>query len=83
MSRLPATVRRLPARVRVAAAIEALEPEARRVLTLRLVEGLSALETAGALRLPARRVERLLIEALERIVAETASRPRRAQRRAA
>jgi len=82
--RLPAAVRRLPARVRVAAAIEKLDPRTQHVLALRLAEGLSALEASGALQIPASRIERILLEALDRIAAEAMpARPRRTLRRAA
>lgn len=62
--RLPARVRQLPARVRLAAALEALPEADRLVLSLRLLEGLSTLETAGATRLTAREVEKRMATAL-------------------
>ena len=62
--RLPARVRQLPARVRLAAAIEALPELDRIVLTLRLLEGLSAIEAAGTMRLTAREVEQRTSSAL-------------------
>lgn len=55
--RLPLSVNRLPQRIRLAAAIESLPERDRLVLMLRLLEGLSALETAGALRITVREVE--------------------------
>ena len=55
--RLPLTVSRLPQRIRLAAAIEALPERDRHLLMLRLLEGLSALETAGALRITVREEE--------------------------
>jgi DNA-directed RNA polymerase specialized sigma24 family protein len=82
--RLPSSVRRLPGRVRVAAALETLEPAERRVLALRLLEGLSPLETSGALKMPVRRVEQTLESALARIAEHAGvTRSRPAQRRAA
>ena len=79
--RLPAGVGRLPVRVRLAAAIEGLPELDRRVLELRLLEGLSALECAGTLRLSVREVERRHAAVLLLLARELASRP--AQRRAA
>ena len=55
--RLPKQVDRLPVRVRLAAAIESLPEAERLVLSLRLLEGLSPLEAAGALKLEVREVE--------------------------
>lgn len=55
--RLPKQVDRLPVRVRLAAAIESLPEAERIVLSLRLLEGLSPLEAAGALKLEVREVE--------------------------
>ena len=55
--RLPKHVDRLPVRVRLAAAIESLPEAERLVLSLRLLEGLSPLEAAGALKLEVREVE--------------------------
>ena len=55
--RLPKHVDRLPVRVRLAAAIESLPEAERIVLSLRLLEGLSPLEAAGALKLEVREVE--------------------------
>ncbi|MEY4070625.1 MAG: hypothetical protein RL721_1239 [Candidatus Eisenbacteria bacterium] len=57
-ARLPKQVRELPVRVRLAAAIEALPETDRLVLSLRLLEGLSVAETAAALKLDRREVER-------------------------
>jgi DNA-directed RNA polymerase specialized sigma24 family protein len=62
--RLPAGVRRLPSRVRLAAAIEALPDVDRLVLSLRLLEGLSAQETAGALRVSVSEVEKRTASAM-------------------
>ncbi len=84
MSRLPAAVNALPEQVRVAAAIEKLETRERHVLELVLLERLTTLETAGALRLTVREVERLLTTALECVAAEAGcALGRRTQRRAA
>ena len=55
--RLPKQVDRLPVRVRLAAAIESLPEAERLVLSLRLLEGLSPIEAAGALKLEVREVE--------------------------
>ena len=55
--RLPKHVDRLPVRVRLAAAIESLPEAERLVLSLRLLDGLSPLEAAGALKLEVREVE--------------------------
>ena len=55
--RLPKQVDRLPVRVRLAAAIESLPEAERLVLSLRMLDGLSPLEAAGALKLEVREVE--------------------------
>lgn len=55
-ARLPQQVQRLSARVRIAAAIEAMCEADRIVLTLRVLEGLSELETAGVLKIDVREV---------------------------
>ena len=80
-SRLPSGVSRLPARVRLAAAIEALGEADRQVLVLRLVEGLSPLETAGTLKLTVRETELRFAAALQSLARELGARP--ALRRAA
>jgi DNA-directed RNA polymerase specialized sigma24 family protein len=77
-SRLPAAVRRLAPRVRLAAALECLPEPQRLVLALRLVDGLSPLETAGALRVSAREVESRFAAALESIAGELGASARRA-----
>lgn len=64
-ARLPQQVQKLPARVRLAAAIEALHENDRLVLSLRLLEGLSALETAGAMKIDVREVEMRTNAAME------------------
>lgn len=81
MRRLPTEIHRLPPRVRLAAAIEALPQAERLILTLRLVEGLSSLEAAGTLRLKVREVEKRTASALLALAHELGS--RRALRRAA
>jgi DNA-directed RNA polymerase specialized sigma24 family protein len=84
MRRLPAAVNDLPERVRVDAAIEALEPRDRHVLSLLLVERLTPIEAAGVLRMSVRQVELALDQLLARIASETGvSRSRSAQRRSA
>ncbi len=72
--RLPAAVRRLPTRVRLAAALEALPEHDRLILALRLLEGLTALEAAGALRMGAREVEQRLGLALSSLARELGER---------
>ena len=64
-ARLPKKVAQLPLRVRLAAALEALPETDRRVLTLRLLEGLSVVEVAGALNLRRADVERRTTMVLE------------------
>jgi DNA-directed RNA polymerase specialized sigma24 family protein len=73
--------RRLPERARLAAALEALPEMDRLVLSLRLIEGLSTLETAGALRVKADEVEKRMASALLKLSPQTGVRP--ASRRAA
>lgn len=72
-ARLPRAVGRLPLRVRLAAAIERLPETQRRVLALRLLDGLSTLETAGALKLTALDVESRFTAALETLASEIGS----------
>jgi len=71
--RLPVAVRRLPLRVRLAAAIERLPEAQRMVLALRLLDGLSTIEAAGALKLTARDVESRFASALESLAGELGS----------
>ena len=78
---LPPVVRKLPLRVRMQAAIEKLEARERQVLSLMVVEGLTALEAAGAMGLSKRAVETSYQGAIEAIAAETGA--RKTQRRAA
>ncbi|MEQ1834031.1 MAG: sigma factor-like helix-turn-helix DNA-binding protein [Candidatus Eisenbacteria bacterium] len=68
--RLPARVRQLPERVRMAAALEALNETDRLVLTLCLIEGLTLLEAAGALQLTVREAERRMTTAMEALTLE-------------
>ncbi len=72
--RLPSAVLRLPGRVRLAAALEAMPEPDRLVLSLRLLEGLSAVEAAGALRMSAREVEQRLGLALSSLARELGER---------
>lgn len=65
MRRLPAAVTRLPRKVRVAAALEKLGARDRQVLSLILLERLTPLEAAGALRLDVRRVEHVLAYSMD------------------
>ena len=69
-ARLAARPARDQARVRLAAAIAALPEQDRLALSLRLLEGLSTLEIAGALRVPAAEVERRLAAALKALAGE-------------
>ena len=77
-ARLPVAVERLPLRVRLSAAIERLPESQRLVLALRLLDGLSAIETAGALKLTSREVDSRLALALEALAEEMGSARRRA-----
>jgi DNA-directed RNA polymerase specialized sigma24 family protein len=62
-SRAGSTDRAAEARKRLAAALDALPELDRLVLSLRLLEELSALEAAGALHVPAPEVERRTLAA--------------------
>ncbi len=79
--RPPSRDRRASARERLAAAVQALPELERLVLSLRLLEGLSALETAAALSITARGVEQRTNVALRSLAQELAARA--ALRRAA
>ncbi len=70
MSRLPRDVRELPVRVRLMAALDALPETDRLVLSLYLLEGLSPLEIAGALRLTSGVVEQRRVAALTTVARE-------------
>ncbi len=70
MRRLPDAVRALPEGIRASAAIESLSPRERSVLALMLLEGLTPMETAGALGTSARQVERLYTAALDSVTRE-------------
>ena len=63
-ARARATAHRSLSLARIAAALGALSERDRLILSLRLVEGLSALEAAGALRMSAREVERRTASAM-------------------
>jgi len=71
-------VTRLPLRVRLAAAIERLPESERLVVALRVLDGLSAIEAAGALKLTTREVESRLASALETLAGELGASLRRA-----
>lgn len=73
MKRTIPSVEKLPARVRVAAAIEKLADRERQVLALLLLERLTPLEAAGALRLTVRQVEASFAVAVEAIREEAAT----------
>src|SRR6185503_8435435 len=76
--RLPTDVRRLPLRVRLAAAIERLPESQRLVLALRLLDGLTTVEAAGALKLSVLEVESRFTTALDLIADDLGSGVRRA-----
>jgi DNA-directed RNA polymerase specialized sigma24 family protein len=76
--RLPGDVRRLPLRVRLAAAIERLPESQRLVLALRLLDGLTTVEAAGALKLSVLEVESRFTTALDLIADDLGSGVRRA-----
>ncbi|MBI5170846.1 MAG: hypothetical protein HZA61_15260 [Candidatus Eisenbacteria bacterium] len=73
MKRIVPSVENLPARVRVSAAIEKLADRERQVLALLLLERLTPLEAAGALRLSVRQVEASFALAVESIREESAA----------
>jgi DNA-directed RNA polymerase specialized sigma24 family protein len=70
---LPRVVGALPPRIRLAAALETLPEVDRLVLSLYLLEGLTALEIAGALKLHVREVEQRRVGALATIARELGS----------
>lgn len=74
MKRSVASVHQLPARVRVSAAIEKLADRERQVLALLLLERLTPLEAAGALRLSVRQVETSFALAVESLREDAAAR---------
>jgi DNA-directed RNA polymerase specialized sigma24 family protein len=76
--RLPAAVKRLPLRVRLAAAIERLPESQRLVMALCLLDGLTTIEAAGALKLSTKEVESRLSSALETLAGDLGSALRRA-----
>ncbi len=67
MKRTIPSVEKLPARVRVSAAIEKLADRERQVLALLLLERLTPIEAAGALCLTVRQVEASFALAVESI----------------
>ena len=69
--------RRSAAVVRVLEAIDELEPRERHVLALLLVEKLTVLETAGALRMSMREVGEVYATALQRLARGTGLRTMR------
>ncbi|HEV2104233.1 MAG TPA: sigma factor-like helix-turn-helix DNA-binding protein, partial [Candidatus Eisenbacteria bacterium] len=81
-ARLPASVRRLPLRLRVAAELEALPADARTVLALRLLERLTPLETAGALGCSLAEANRRYADALRLVSARLTDAARPVVRRA-
>lgn len=75
MKRSIPSVAKLPVRVRVSAAIEKLADRERQVLALLLLERLTPLEAAGALRLTTRQVEASFSLAVEMLREESAAGP--------
>ncbi|MBK7368539.1 MAG: hypothetical protein IPJ04_11680 [Candidatus Eisenbacteria bacterium] len=73
MKRTIPSVEKLPARVRVSAAIEKLADRERQVLALLLLERLTPIEAAGALRLTVRQVEASFALAVESIREDAAA----------
>ena len=80
-SRAPSVDRVAESRRRLAVALGALPETDRLILSLRLLEGLSALEAAGALRITMREVERRTLSATRVLSRELGI--RRAARRVA
>ncbi len=78
--RRAASTRRSPLAIRVREAIDLLDERERQVLALLLVERLTVLEAAGALRLSMREVGEVYATALQRLARGTGV---RAQRKAA
>jgi DNA-directed RNA polymerase specialized sigma24 family protein len=74
MKRSIPSVEKLPARIRVSAAIEKLADRERQVLSLLLLERLTPLEAAGALRMTVRQVEASFALAVETLGEESAVR---------
>lgn len=74
MKRSVPSVEKLPMRIRVTAAIEKLADRERQVLSLLLLERLSPIEAAGALRLTVRQVEASFSLAVESLREETSAR---------
>ena len=82
MKRTVPSVDKLPARVRVSAAIEKLADRERQVLALLLLERLTPIEAAGALRLTVRQVETSFALAVESLREDAAARSWNPLRRA-
>ena len=80
-SRAPSSVSEAPTREQIVAAIDVLPELERLVLSLQLLEGLTPLEAAGALRLTTHEVEKRMATALRLLSRELGVRP--ALRRAA
>ncbi|MCC6652601.1 MAG: hypothetical protein IT348_15725 [Candidatus Eisenbacteria bacterium] len=74
MKRSVPSVEKLPMRIRVTAAIEKLADRERQVLSLLLLERLTPIEAAGALRLTVRQVEASFSLAVESLREETSAR---------
>ncbi len=74
MKRSVPSVEKLPMRIRVTAAIEKLSDRERQVLSLLLLERLTPIEAAGALRLTVRQVEASFSLAVESLREETSAR---------
>ena len=73
MRRLPTEVAELPIHLRATAELEALEPRERDVLALCLLEKLSPIEAAGALRMTVGELNRVLSSTLDRLAAALAA----------
>jgi DNA-directed RNA polymerase specialized sigma24 family protein len=74
MKRSVPSVEKLPMRIRVTAAIEKLADRERQVLSLLLLERLTPIEAAGALRMTVRQVEASFSLAVESLREETSAR---------
>ena len=74
-ARVTASLSPMPEREQVAAALDALPEHDRLVLTLRLVEGLTALETAGVLHVPVSEVDKRMVSALRALADTLAAHP--------
>ena len=74
MKRSVPSVEKLPMRIRVTAAIEKLADRERQVLSLLLLERLTPIEAAGALRMSVRQVEASFSLAVESLREEISAR---------